>query len=395
MKHLTKVVAITAALSVQGCMTMDNQPTTLRVATFNVSMEALNYMPYEKGKPRIPSGNELMVALQSDHQQIKNIAQIIQSIQPDIILLNEFDRNNADHQKALTIFRNEYLSQGELAIDYPFSYQGPVNTGVPANVDMNGNGSNADIPADTFGFGYFPGHFGMALLSKYPIDNDAIRTFQKFKWKDMPNALKPVNPESGSDYYNKQAWENFRLSSKSHWDVPVNVNGTTIHVIASHPTPPVFDGKEDRNGKRNHDEIRMVNDYISPNQSSYLYDDSGVSGGLTANSRFVILGDLNASDIEGDAINAGISSLLNNPLVNDPMPTSKGGDLHKPDNANSKYHTAYWGMRADYVLPSQFGFNMIDSGVYWPEKDSQEYYLIKDRGASSDHRLVWVDLEIK
>ena len=29
------------------------------------------------------------------------------------------------------------------------------------------------------------------------------------------------------------------------------------------PTPPAFDGEEDRNGRRNHDEIRFWVDYVS------------------------------------------------------------------------------------------------------------------------------------
>jgi predicted extracellular nuclease len=67
-------------------------PTKLRVATFNVSMEALNYAEEIKGHTPHISGSELTHALQNDHQQIKNIAEIIQRVNPDIILLNEFDR---------------------------------------------------------------------------------------------------------------------------------------------------------------------------------------------------------------------------------------------------------------------------------------------------------------
>ena len=55
---------------------------------------------------------------------------------------------------------------------------------------------------------------------------------------------------------------------------------TTLHVLASHPTPPTFDGPEDRNGRRNHDEIRFWADYISPGQSGYIVDDEGRSGGI-------------------------------------------------------------------------------------------------------------------
>ena len=56
----------------------------------------------------------------------------------------------------------------------------------------------------------------------------------------------------------------FRLSSKSHWDVPIRIGRETVHFLVSHPTPPVFDGPEDRNGTRNHDEIRFWADYVGP-----------------------------------------------------------------------------------------------------------------------------------
>ena len=39
--------------------------------------------------------------------------------------------------------------------------------------------------------------------------------------------------------------EVFRLSSKSHWDVPLRVGGEVVHFLVSHPTPPVFDGPDD------------------------------------------------------------------------------------------------------------------------------------------------------
>jgi len=370
-----------------------NEVNTIRVATFNVSMEALNYVERKKGEQPKVTGNELSLALASQHQQIKNIAEIIQRVNPDILLLNEFD--NVD-KNALQDFVKNYLSvaqANQTASIYPYSFRAPVNTGVLLTTDATGD-DKITQPSDTHGFGYFPGHFGMALLSKYPINTEAIRTFQKFLWKDMPGALVPMNPDTNKPWYSESVWQQLRLSSKSHWDLPIEVNGKTIHVLASHPTPPVFDGPEDRNGKRNHDEIRFWHDYISEQSSGYIYDDNAKRGGLATNSTFVILGDQNASATEGDAINSGIASLTNHPLVFDPMPSSEGGAQNRADNPNAKYHTAYWGMRADYVLPSKYGWKVTNSGVYWPNENSNEYRLIKDRQASSDHRMVWVDLQI-
>ena len=112
----------------------------------------------------------------------------------------------------------------------------------------------------------------MVLLSKYPIVEENVRTFQNFLWQDMPSALLPddsTTPEP-NDFYSEEELEILRLSSKSHWDIPIEIDGEVVHVLASHPTPPVFDGEEDRNGRRNHDEIRFWADYITPGEGSYI-----------------------------------------------------------------------------------------------------------------------------
>ncbi|MEZ4950428.1 MAG: hypothetical protein R2784_13730 [Saprospiraceae bacterium] len=73
--------------------------------------------------------------------------------------------------------------------------------------------------------------------------------------------------------------------------------------MISHPTPPVFDGKEDRNGKRNHDEIRLWKDYIQ--NAAYLKDDNNRTEGLEKDAHFVIMGDSNA---DPNATGTAISS---------------------------------------------------------------------------------------
>lgn len=375
-------------------------PINLRVATFNVSMEAKNYTDKIQLNIENISSNELTHALRNDHQQIRNIAEIIQRTNPDIILLNEFDRVD-DSSTNISYFIQKYLGNSQhnqQMINYPYFYQGAVNTGVKVNSDLNHDGKSNQLPADTHGFGHFIGHFGMVLLSKYPIDIKAIRTFQKFKWHDMPNALKPINPVTNQSWHTEETWQTLRLSSKSHWDIPIKINNKTVHILASHPTPPVFDGPENRNGNRNHDEIRFWFDYINNEQGAYIYDDNGHKGALRTNQPFIIVGDLNASRVEGDAImtetSQGIVALLNTDKIQDPLPSSLGGQSHSSENINAAHHTAYWEMRADYVLPSKFGFIIKKSGVFWPQISEDTHRLIKNRQASSDHRLVWVDVEL-
>ncbi len=376
---------------------------TIRFASFNASLNR-------------NSEGQLITDLSTEtNEQAQNAAEIIQRVNPDIVLINEFDYDAEG--TAAQLFQQNYLSvsQNEVApVDYTYRYVAPSNTGIASGFDLNNNGSVVTTPGepgygdDAFGFGLFPGQYGMALYSKYPIDN--IRTFQNFLWKDMPDALLPDDPATPepNDWYSPEELEVFRLSSKSHWDISVNVGGEIVHVLVSHPTPPTFDGPEDRNGTRNHDEIRFWADYITPGQGSYIYDDAGNFGGLTPGSRFVIMGDQNADPFDGDSTDDAILQLLDNPLVNTTVtPASEGGpdaavrqdaanDTHVGDPAFDTADfadTAPGNLRVDYVLPSQ-NLEITDAGVFWPKSDDSLFRLVGDFPfPSSDHRLVWADVE--
>jgi endonuclease/exonuclease/phosphatase family metal-dependent hydrolase len=392
MNYIFSSIAITALFSFSGTAMAKEQ--TLTVATFNVSMESENYLPRgASGSPQVLS----TLLAEGQHPQIKNIAAIVQQTQPDILLLNEFDYI-ADPKAGVLLFIRNYLNKAQNAdgksIDYPYFYYSTVNTGQPSGFDLDNDGKLSNAGADAWGFGQYPGQYGMMLLSKYPINSSQVRTFQHFKWKDMPGALQTTKAD-GSPWYSAEAWQQMPLSSKSHWDVPVQVNKKTIHLLVSHPTPPVFDGEEDRNGKRNHDEIRFWTDYLSPDKAGYIYDDRGHKGGLAEDASFVVLGDLNSSPVEGNAYKEGIGHLLMHPRVNsDFTPQSAGGKAHSPDSPYAATHTAGWRMRADYVLPSKAGFTVVSSGVFWPQAGQPFYDLVADRSASSDHRLVWVKLKL-
>ncbi|MDQ3733643.1 MAG: endonuclease/exonuclease/phosphatase family protein, partial [Actinomycetota bacterium] len=275
-------------------------PGSARFASFNASLN------------RSAEGQLITDLSTPNNAQAANVAEIIQRIAPDVLLINEFDFDPAG--TALQLFQDNYLSvphNGAPAIDYPYSFTAPSNTGVPSGFDLDNSGSVGG-PGDAFGFGFFPGQFGMAVYSKFPINVDAIRTFQTFLWKDMPGALLPDDPATPApaDWYSAAELEVFRLSSKSHWDLPIQIGPHTVHFLVSHPTPPVFDGAEDRNGTRNFDEIRLWGDYITPTASGYIYDDEGLYGGLPAGAHFVIAGDQNSDPLDGDSIPGDILNVM-------------------------------------------------------------------------------------
>ena len=368
------------------------QANELTIATFNVSMESENYVPAgTKLGPHVLAD----LLAKGNHPQIKNIAAIIQQVQPDILLLNEFDYID-DPKQGIELFIENYLSvsqNGGKPINYPYYFYQTVNTGVPSGFDLDRNGKANHGAEDAWGFGHYPGQYGMMILSKYPLDKVNTRTFQHFKWRDMPGHRKPTLPD-GSAWFDEKVMAKMPLSSKSHWDIPVSIDGKPLHLLVSHPTPPVFDGPENRNGHRNHDEVRFWVDYLN-SKENYHYDDQGKTGGYQSSAPFVILGDLNSSPDEGDSHKEAITALVNHPKIQqEKVPASQGGALNMPSNPNAKHHTAFWKMRADYVLPSKIGIQVIDSGVFWPTPNDANYHLIASREASSDHRLVWVKLKL-
>jgi len=372
---------------------------TVRFATFNASLNRNNagVLATELSAP--------------GSAQPDVIAEIIQRTRPDVLLINEFDYDAAN--VALDGFQTNYLSVAHgsaAAIYYPYRYTAPSNTGIYSGFDLDNSGAAGDfVPNDSFGFGFFPGQFGMAVYSMYPIDHESIRTFQNFLWKDMPGALLPDDPAfvGSADWYSPAELDIFRLSSKSHWDVPIEIGKRTVHFLVSHPTPPVFDGPEDRNGTRNFDEIRFWADYIHPGRSAYIYDDNGGTGGLAADAMFVIAGDQNSDPLDGDSIPGAIQQLLNHPKVNTKVtPTSPGGPEQSAlqGGANTThlsdpvYDTADFSdfapgnLRADYVLPRK-NMQMVAAGVFWPMSTDPLFALAGTFPfPSSDHRLVWIDV---
>jgi prophage tail gpP-like protein len=114
-----------------GCATENTKEVSqlLKVATFNASMEATNYAK----QGQLVKGNELSKHLHNgQHLQIQNIAEIIQRLRPDIVLLNEFDYSNqsaTDAQNFIMHYLKKSQNNNE-PIDYPYFYTAPVNTGV-------------------------------------------------------------------------------------------------------------------------------------------------------------------------------------------------------------------------------------------------------------------------
>lgn len=350
----------------------------IRIATFNIQELSL----------------EKVMAQDPPSAQVQAAAAILRMLRPDILVLQEVDHvveGSLPLDAVVEAFQSRHLEaegEGGAPLRYPWRFVAPSNTGRLSGLDLDGDGVVADPSAlgtdshgqDSWGYGRYPGQYAMALLSRFPVDSVAARTFQTFLWRDLPGHNIPP------DFFSPEAEAALRLSSKSHWDVPVQTPAGALHLWVSHPTPPAFDGPEERNRRRNFDEIAFWVHYLEGD--SALYDDRGVRGGWNG-APFVVAGDLNA-DPAHDTYRFGGSApmdrLLGHPAIQDPESFTRSpvGGLNTAPFLG--------GRRVDYVL-ADARLRVVDGGVYWPDpQDDPEGAALAE--VASDHRLVWIDVAL-
>ena len=345
------------------------------------------------------------------HPRLRRAAAVIQHLRPDILLLNEiaYDPEAENALRFAQHFLGDPQADSLRPIDFDV-FTASVNTGLSSGFDLNRDGltvTRYPTPPDTitpdaqplpqteegraygedaWGFGTFPGQYGMALLvsGKLKLIEEDVRTFRLLRWITMPENYMPRDPVTDTSWYEEEAEMAFRLSSKSHWDVPVRLpSGSVLHVLASHPRPPTFDGEEQRNVRRNYDEIRFWADYLD--QADYIKDDSSRQGGLPDGVPFVIMGDLNADPEEVSELGSPVSDLLldHDRITGDFVPRANAwGRTAYPNLEDDETTTR--GRRVDYILPST-NLRILDGGIWRPDTAGIQV---------SDHFPVWLDVQV-
>lgn len=334
----------------------------LRVASYDVDLarDAPGLLLHELGqKPKPPLAAAIAV---------------IQAARPDVLLICDFDHDLRG--KALEAFV-ALLRRGEDGIDYPHSFDAPVNAGIDSGLDLDGDGKRLGWD-DALAWGRFPGNGGMAILSRYPLDSAAARTFRALRWEDLPGALLPVRAD-GTAFPSAEGRARLPLSARAHWDVPVLLpGGGVLHLLAAYPTPPLHDGPERANARRNNDEIGFWVRYLD---GVAFADDQGRTA-AAPDGPLIVLGDLNADPGAGAGLRDALKRLLAHPRLQDPGAGQSTASFRGKSGPRK--------LRLDYVLPSR-DLRVKDSGVVWPEAGAA---LAEAVAAGPAHRLVWVDLDL-
>lgn len=337
---------------------------TVRVATFNTELS------------RAGPGVLLRDIERGSDPQVTHVVKVIAAIQPDVLALQSVDWDAGG--RALGALA-DLLAEHEQA--YPYRLHIRPNSGYMTDLDLDGDGRTGG-PGDAHGYGAFSGQGGIALLSKFPIQQDAVQDFSSLLWRDIPGARLPE--KSGEPFPSAAAQQIQRLSSTGHWCVPIDTPYGPLAILTFQAGPPVFDGAEDRNGLRNRDEILFWRAFL----------DGTI--GQAPQDRFVLMGGANLDPWDSDGHGQAIRTLLADGRLQDPHARSDGAQQagsqgHKtPDALDTVDWPGVGRLRVDYALPSS-DLIVVGSGVYWPKPGMTGHAAAT---GASRHRLVWLDLQL-
>lgn len=333
------------------------------LAAAPAAAETLRIASFDPNLTRKGPGLLLRDIMKGKDPQVLAAAVVIAEIDPDVLLLTGIDW---DHDSAALRAFAQLLARS--GADYPHLFTAEPNSGKASGADLNRNGRLAEAE-DSQGWGTFTGQNGMAILSRVPLG--IVTDYSAMLWRDLPGNLI-------GDTLSSEAAAVQRLSDAGHWDVEI-LTSPPLHLLAYSASPPVFDGPEDRNGRRNHDETAFWMTHLP-------------------NAPFVLMGNANLDPEDGEGRPEAIRALLADPRLADPRPASEGARLAADpgQNGDPALDTADWpdgkpgNLRVTYVLPSA-GLKVLEAGTFWPAPGQP---LAAAAGAASPHRLVWVDLEM-
>ncbi len=261
----------------------------------------------------------------------------------------------------------------------------------------------------------------MAVFSRYPIVTDRVRTFQHFRWADMPGALLPDDPATaapaglvlGRGARGRPAVEQVALGragpGRREPPGPGRPHGALPRLA------PDAAHLRRRRGPQRHPQPRR--DPVlgrlrlrRPRRPLRVRRRRAAAAGWRAGASFVIAGDQNSDPVDGDSVPGAIQQLLDHPRVTDPRPASQrrqggvraaGRRQPRARGQPALRHRRLRGhparqpagrLRAALHATSR----CVGAGVFWPVQANP---LSRLTGTfpfpSSDHRSVWVDVQVR
>ncbi len=215
-----------------------------------------------------------------------------------------------------------------------------------------------------------PGRAGWRCCRAGRSTRRSARLSSDFLWRDLPGALLPDG--MAPEVVGGAAPVHDRASGRCRSRLP----GGPLRLLGWHATPPVFDGPEDRNGRRNHDEaafwLRSAGRGVPGPRDTRPLRALGRCEPRSGARRRASGG---AARAAGAFAGAGRGA------------AGGGRERQRRISARTADRAA---MRVDYVLPSA-ALRVTGAGVIWPEPGDPLHAVAE---AASRHRLVWVDVAL-
>lgn len=232
-------------------------------------------------------GATLAALRDGDDAHARQLGKAITEAAPDVVVLTGID---VDEEGATVDALVDRYLKGSDAPDYRYSYAPQTNSGLDSGADLDGDGTIGG-PGDALGPGAFHGQNSMVVLSTLPIDRSGVRSFSDLAWQDVPG-----NHLSDTEHP-AESRNDLPLQATSLWDVPVDLSGTTVHVVATSASPATGEHAEP---VRHRDQLSFLHGYVTGAENlSDVEDDQGRPGPLAEDSQAVIAGGLGA-DVDRD-----------------------------------------------------------------------------------------------
>jgi hypothetical protein len=283
----------------------------------------------------------LLRDLEREESDLIAYAEVLRDADADIIVLTRFDYDATG--LALRAFADL------IGDDYAFFVPLQSNAGLPTQDDIDGDGRFGE-PEDAQAYGRFPGQEASAVLSRFPIVVEGKRGLNDILWADLPGTHAQADDIGLADQ---------RLSSGGHWIVPIEIPDSEgvshrLSLLIGHAGAPVFDGPEDRNGRRNLDELRLWEQILDGRH------------GPAPEQPLVFMANTNLDPSRGEGYREAMAQFLAHPRWQDPLPGEITAHWERPGH-----------MRVSYVLPAS-SFGVAAARVWKPLPDEPHSLITVD-----------------
>lgn len=245
------VAALSGPEGSVSALSAELSETSLRVATIATTLSGEN------------PGELNQALLTGTNREATRVAASITEFSPDLVVLTGMDADAT----AVDSFKSLYLNSIENQlrdVDYPYSYLAVGVKGAQSGADLDGD-KVVGGAGDAWGQGAFAEQASIVVLSKYPINPDAVTSVSTLKWSAVKdNQLK----DSG---LNGPLAASIPVFNNGLWDIPIQYRGEDIRILAAQTETAT--SSYDFAAPRQQDQLKVIGDYIAG--TDYVRDDHG------------------------------------------------------------------------------------------------------------------------